>query len=367
MTEPDEPQDPLPVKGWRARVRFWAEILHKLAIPLLTVFGTMLTLVINERNNTRATLNQREQAESELRSNMFSELVNPLIEQSRLGESPSAAAPAAPAGAAAGTTAVDPALAARADRLTLLGELLALNFHEHFELGPLLRYVERMEGQSADNRHTLRSVARRVSGRQIAMLGRPETRLCATAGEGTLNFERLDLVTEAGQPASGLSCFLYRVEGDATDKPRLECSSRQGPDPARKWQPLKVVSPDCRDELIITLRNLDWDRQTLEVYLLVASKEQRAGTGAAQTETLDFSLSPYSLPFSDNTLLSSGNRFGLYVRSVSPDSNDCAEPGCVSSPRTMSLHFLWFPEDFYPPRERPTDFTRVRKALDIRH
>ena len=77
----------------------------------------------------------------------------------------------------------------------------------------VLRYVERMEGQSADNRHTLRSVARRVTGRQIAMLGRPETRPCATAGEGTLNFERLDLVTAAGEPASGLSCFLYRVEG----------------------------------------------------------------------------------------------------------------------------------------------------------
>ena len=149
-------------------MRFWAEILHKLAIPLLTVFGTMLTLVINERNNTRATLNQREQAESELRSNMFSELVNPLIEQSKFGEPQAVVAPASTAGAAAGAAAVDPVLAARADRLTLLGELLALNFHEHFELGPLLRYVDTLPGQTEDARSRLRATAGRVISRQLA-------------------------------------------------------------------------------------------------------------------------------------------------------------------------------------------------------
>jgi hypothetical protein len=369
VSEAHEPDEPAVEGVWRGRVRFWAEILNKLAIPLLGVLGTLLTLAINERNNTRATINQREQAESELRSSMFSELVNPLVEQARLAEPGRPAATVASVAPPDGGVVADPALGARADRLTLLAELLALNFHEHFELGPLLRYVEQLDGQTPENQRTLRAVARRVTGRQIAMIGRDEARPCATARDGALTFEKLRLRTVAGEPAKDLACFLYKVEdaGKTTDAPTLECSLRRGPDATRKWQPLMTVSPDCRDELTITLRELDWDRQTLSVEISVASRARGLGKDVYHTERLDFTLSPYSLPFSDNTLLGSGNRFGIYVRQVSPDSKDCKERGCVSLDREMGLSFMWFPSDFYPPRERPTDFAKVRKALSIPH
>lgn len=367
MSEPREPEELSAEGGWRARVRFWADILNKLAIPLLTVAGTVLTLAINERNNARATINQREQAESQLRSSMFSELVNPLIDQARLAEQPAQAQPGEPGTAEPGTQQGGGTTAARADRLTLLAELLALNFHEHFELGPLLRYVERLNGQSPENLRTLRSVARRVTGRQIAMLGRAEERPCPRekVREQVLHFESLKLATAAGQPASGLSCFLYPPKGETQAVPTLECDASRAPDMSRTWQPLMTVSPDCRDELIISLVDLDWDRQTLGVFISVASQNPGSGKVASQTETLDFTLSPYSLPFSDNTLLRSGNRFGLYVRQVEPDARACKERGCSEADRFMVLSFLWFPEDFYPPRERPTDFARVRRALNI--
>src|SRR4029079_107281 len=58
----------------------------------------------------------------------------------------------------------------RAQRLALLAELLALNFHEHFELGPLLRYVDTLPGQTEDARQRLRSTSRRVISRQLAPL-----------------------------------------------------------------------------------------------------------------------------------------------------------------------------------------------------
>lgn len=343
--------------GWRSLVQFWADIGNKLAIPLLTVVGTLLTLAINERNNARATINQREQAESNLRSNMFSQLVNPLIDQSRVDRDQGTLSPEQEAAFAE----------AHASRLTLLAELLALNFHEHFELGPLLRYVERLDAQTPQNQRTLRSVARRVTGRQIAMLGDPRSRRCTTTRDGVGTFEELYLVAKPGQPPTGQTCFLYESAGPGRARVELDCSAA-GPERGQKLHTLQVVSPDCRDELLISFSELDWERQTMRV-LVTKVNEAPVRSGAAEpdpvNEFVDFTLSTYSLPFSDNTLLRSGNRFGLYVRQAEPDPSSCADPGCTEHRRQMLLSFLWFPRDFFPPRERPTDFAEVRRALRL--
>lgn len=345
--------------GWRGRVHFWVEILNKLALPALTVLativGTWLTLTISERNNARATINQREQAESNLRSNMFSQLVNPLIDQSKL------------VGGIAGGQDPEAVARERADRLTLLAELLALNFHEHFELGPLLRYVERLEGQTPANRRTLRSVGRRVTGRQIAMLGRAGDSGCATAEEREGTFEELWLVSTADEAADGLqTCFLPQSAGTGQGALELQCVRSGGDHSERQSRQLVAVSPDCRDRLLISLNDLDWANQSLSAYITVepASARRRSGE-PVRSEFVEFTLSPYSLPFSDNTLLRSGNRFGLYIRQVEPSRDPCEPPGCDPSERLMRLSFVWFPDDFFPPRERPTDFAEVRKALKL--
>jgi hypothetical protein len=31
----------------------------------------------------------------------------------------------------------------------------------------------------------------------------------------------------------------------------------------------------------------------------------------------------------------------------------------------MRLSLIWFPRDFIPPRERPTDFEAIRKSLKL--
>ena len=46
------------------------------------------------------------------------------------------------------------------------------------------------------------------------------------------------------------------------------------------------------------------------------SARRSAGEAAAIPEFVEFTLSAYSLPYSDNTLLRSGNRVGLYIRQV---------------------------------------------------
>jgi hypothetical protein len=125
---------------WKELVVFWVENLSKLALPIMTAIvalaGTYLTTRINEQNNLRDRITQREQAESALRTSMFRELVSPVV----------------------GNTG---ALVEEPQRLALLAELLALNFHEHFELGPLLMYVDELPGQAARRAAGMPAHARR--------------------------------------------------------------------------------------------------------------------------------------------------------------------------------------------------------------
>ncbi len=313
---------------WRANARFAADIVTTLAVPLATlgatIVGVHLTNSLKEReitianeNNVQALRNQREQSETALRSAMFKELVGPLLQSEAEG-------------AAAG----QPDLP-RAQRLALLAELLTLNFHEHFELGPLLRYVDTLPGQTEEARARLRGTARRVISRQLAPM------LAAESGPGGAHPGFLEISLNAGVDAplgALLSCALPDGAAPAPAGPiTLDCSA------SAVGAPLRVVSPDGRDHLQVSLRAVSWADQTVGIYARVLDRD---GAPQASTPPIEFTLSPYSLPFSDNTLLSSGNRFGVYLTRVDvvPDVA-----------RVMRLSFVWFPRDFVPPRERPLD------------
>jgi len=182
---------------WRANARFAADIVNTLALPIVTVAATVLGLYatnslrereieIARQNNLQSLRNQREQSETALRSAMFKELVGPLLQTG--GDSP-----------LTGPQADLP----RAQRLALLAELLTLNFHEHFELGPLLRYVDTLPGQTEDARSRLRATARRVISRQLAPL------LAAVDGPTGKNpgFLEISLNSDVSAPANALlSC-----------------------------------------------------------------------------------------------------------------------------------------------------------------
>jgi hypothetical protein len=370
----DEPQSSGPPGRPRSgsEIPRWVEILNKLAVPLLAAFatigGTWLSLYISERNNLRETLNQREQAESSLRSTMFSQLVNPMLEQTR---------EECQKRAADGTCleSEEQQIARqreRADRITLLAELLALNFHEHFELGPLLRYVDRLPKQTADNRNRLRSVARKVVGRQIASLGGTGSGSCASS-QGRAPVVASPVVeiwlrSTAEEAGRGLqNCFAQQPSDGNTAN--LKCV--RWDTPLSNVTPLVLRSPDCRDQFELKLYDLNWETLTL-----AASTEPPPSARTDKPEspvvkpggsydTVDFTVSPYSLPFSDNTLLRSGNRFGVYIRRVEPRRIPCRPPNCDPTTVRLLLYFVWFPKDFYPPLERPTNFVDVRKALRL--
>jgi hypothetical protein len=321
--------DPKPHRDWRENVRFVASVVNSLAIPLLTVAATAVgiyaTNTLKEReieiateNNSQALRNQREESETNLRSAMFRELVGPLLQSETEA-------------AARGDNADLP----RAQRLALLAELLALNFHEHFELGPLLRYVDTLPGQTEDSRQRLRSTSRRVISRQLAPLLSSAT----SSNQQHPAFIELSLNSDATEPADkGISCAV--PEGAAAPEAgsiTLQCSS------TALGVPLQILSPDGKDGLQINVRAVNWAAQTVGIYAVLLGPNSES---QSHTPPIEFTLSPYSFPFSDNTLLPSGNRFGIYLTRI----DDI--PGVA---RIMRLSFVWFPKDFVPPRERPFD------------
>ena len=213
------------------------------------------------------------------------------------------------------------------------------NFHEHFELGPLLRYVDTLPGQTEEARARLRSTSRRVISRQLAPL---LSSVAATKGRSPA-FQEISLNSDGTEPADKLlSCAV--PETDANTAPvsvsgtiTLNCSS------TALGAPLRIVSPDGKDSLQLNVRAVSWAAQTVGIYALLLGAD---GETQAHTPPIEFTLSPYSFPFSDNTLLPSGNRFGIYLTRL----DDI--PGVA---RIMRLSFVWFPKQFVPPRERPFD------------
>jgi hypothetical protein len=276
------------------RRAFWLDAANKFALPIVTAIvalaGTYLTTTINEQNNLRDTINQREQAESALRTSMFRELVSPVVsDNGMMGD------------------------ANRPGRLALLAELLALNFHEHFELGPLMLYVDELADQTSLNRNRLRSVSRRVISRQLAVLGPAED---ARKGEQCAS-ERTDvdiwLTSDATEPTDEPKTCEILPQGDNRSA-YFVCSSMSAQQESATFQPFTVSSLDCQDRLTILLADLNWDSNTVRVLATSTPRTGTTASAAADTtipEFVEFTLSPYAMPFSDNTLLRSGNRFGI--------------------------------------------------------
>jgi hypothetical protein len=328
---------------WKELVVFWIENLSKLALPIMTAIvalaGTYLTTRINEENNLRDTINQREQAESALRTSMFRELVSPVV----------------------GDTG---AMVEEPQRLALLAELLALNFHEHFELGPLLMYVDELPGQATRERNRLRSIGRRVISRQLAVLGPADDPAAGAQCSAERNDVDIWLTSDASEAIDARqTCQL--LQGDGTTA-YFACTSADVAAPENV--PFTVTSHDCQDRLTILLADLNWTSNTVRVLATSTPAPNQSSAplpSRSIPEFVEFTVSPYALPFSDNTLLRSGNRFGVYIRQIEPSREPCEAPACDPSTRLMRLSLIWFPRDFIPPRERPTDFEHIRRSLKL--
>src|SRR5712692_1611654 len=153
---PTPPAPPAPPRA-KPRILDWLEVLAKLLGASAVLVVALFANSLQSKLTGISIQSQREQAESQLRASMFNSLISPIV-GSQTGGKP-----------------------IPADREELMAKLLALNFHENFELKPLLEDAStKLEKEAASKKNTppdapdarehLWSVARRIAERQKASI-----------------------------------------------------------------------------------------------------------------------------------------------------------------------------------------------------
>ena len=278
------------------------DTLAKVAAAGAIVWAAVIANEFQSRMTATAVISEREQAESQLRANMFNNLIDPIV----------------------GGKGKEGDIAVERERL--LVELLALNFHEHFEFKPLLEHVDCRLGQDADeekgkeNRRSLRSVVRRVTERQISTLVR----------EGADQIEPIDFIETETRLIRGNEL------------------SDSVPKPTPFGQPKEVKSPEGRYSLKIGISKADWEKETFNIWILVDDN-----VCDQKRLPMDFTLTWFDFPLTDNTRLRDGNRFSVVLSAVHPQA------------RRVTLEVIWFPKGYFTARERPINYQKFQEILGL--
>ena len=309
-----------------SRIQFVLDVLVKLTVPLSAILAAYLASTFTARSSLQSLISQREQSDTNLRATMFGQLVGPIVGPARDG-----------------TQLPDPL------QYALLVKLLALNFHEHFEFGPLMQSAtDRLASAGATlgpetieaARQDLRSVAHRIIDRQISSLGEDPAQSCGPNASADVTF----WVFASGYP-----------EADVNEM-------RKGADKSvvfyRLGQPSDslpvVTAPNCKDALTVSFSQPNWDVDSIDLQVF----RNQPGSTVAR-DSYDFQLTPFSFPFSDNTLFDDGNRFAFYQKQIQrPDAK-------VKDVAMMVIKLKWFPQYFYPPSERPSNGKEVQQRLQL--
>jgi len=299
------------------------EMLDAVAKLIAASAVVAATLVANRYQSSMAAsnlLSQREQADSTLRAGMFHDLIGPV------------------AGSQGGNGNMS------VEREKLLVELLALNFHEHFELKPLMVHVddrlahenipEMTQSQRNDARYSLRSSAHRVMQRQLAMLTKSERN---SAPESCACVSRLDIMERPQQPVKQVA---------QAPKPCSAIANYFG-------DLISVTSPNGLYTLaFIIAKPKNWDDQSFDVSMRITSKN--GGDLSPVSADQDFQLTWFDFPYIDNTLLADGTRFSLVIDQVK------------DSTKKAIFKLVWFPQDYFSARERPTNYQQLREKLGLK-
>ena len=353
-----------------------ADWIAKLTAAVVAVFVAYIANSYESKMTAVSMFNQREQAESELRANMFGNLITPISGPKSDGD-------------------------IGVQRLLLLTELLTLNFHEHFEFKPLLEYVDaRLEASDEMNatevrqaRKSLKSIARRIVDRQIASI------MQEGSGEDRTTIEKVTFIQlpefeerVLADPNQSYSWNNYTLEKSAEGwRLRTETNDANASGHSNVmgalWQSIQDVvtgtrekhtdAPDRRvvtAELVTsTSRDGKWD---LHFTLYDVGQEITINFDIAAHEAnsvdinLDkvFTLSPFDFPLTDNTLLSDANRYAFVLDDVIEDANFTNDANRSDSFITniALLKVIWFPKNYFTPRERPVDYVKFLEKTDLK-
>ena len=329
--------------GGKRTLLEWLDVAAKLVGAFAVLAVAVFANSLQSRLSGISIQSQREQAESQLRASMFNSLISPIVGSQKDGKP------------------------VPASREVLLAELLALNFHENFELKPLMEdaaarlVAESRESRppqagTPDVREPLWSIARRTAERQRASIAREWDALGAGGGERTSKRGFLtDLFRNRARPDRG-GCETYTLIVDPKTErhnqrvlPDLDCHIV-----AAFRDAVDLTSPDGSYILRIWPREADWENQT--VILTVWPFRAEQGSPRKTDTSYRFTLTWFDLPFTDNTLLPDGNRFALYLRVHDSDPDT----------QKVTIMVMWFPVGYFTPRERPLNYREVQDLLGLK-
>ena len=280
--------------------RPWLELSQVVAMPLVTlVVGYLLNSSISSNQARDSNLRlyadmmgRREEADSSLRKDMFRSILDTFVATTTTGKS-------------------DP------ESQVLNLELLAYNFHESLDLGPLFKHVQRQlttraggNGEEPKDQSLvwrLERVAEEVKDRQLAAIGESGAvergELDVTkAGAGAWSLGRSVIALKPGEQRGGATLCLSFASTDF---------SSEAPEPVNHYRQFRVEFLDFAA-----------DRREVELALAVSKpleREQCQQLQESQVERANieteahFWVGPFGFPMIDNTRLSRSERCSVSV------------------------------------------------------
>ena len=294
--EVPQPQAPPPADDKNGRA--WIELTKILALPLVTlVLGYWFNSSLNERQQVESNIRlyaemmgRREEADSNLRKDMFNSILATFMSK-------------------------DPALRLSSEELIrqqiLSLELLAYNFHESLDIGPLFKDVERRI--ALQERGTNEELRRRLESVAVQVI---EHQLTALSDVGMV--ERGGALPEKIKDFQAHIMFGTRAIPDPRIKPgegasRL-CLSMEAPDGSRHYRQFRLELIGLND----TAREVQVHLYVSQ--LLTAEQCQQASLdvdGKPEVDT-NFIVGLFDFPMIDNTRLSSGERTTVSLTALNP-------------------------------------------------
>jgi hypothetical protein len=340
----------------------WQDIIVRTVIPGVLIAFTgfvsemTITSISSKGENARLVTNlqiQREQAESNLRKDIFDQAVAALI------------------GEEAGNGEIED----YSKRLLKL-ELLALNFGDSIRLSPLFSEFERDLNRIDDPAHfvsvsvlqrRLRSLAKRVASSQLSFLGQrgasvPIQIMLTPDGNGFCHGKAEykwpdDEFQYTGDsekvPAAALKELLIETATIALDEPNAETRY-----------------------VIANFSDLDPTRKKVRVSLKVCRLQDKASCDTDDADAVKrvFTLDYFNFPTIDNTRLPNNDRFALALEDFTLGDTtlpaDCPRDDkliselqclCQTNPSTLTVSFVLFPSEYASLRDRPT----MRESLHL--
>lgn len=346
----------------------WVDAMMKVVIAGLGIWVSILGYSYQKSFTSSQLLVQQEKGDTEIRAQMFGKITDRLMRPNDGNDS--------------------------LVQDALLAQVLALNFHELIDLKPLMVQLDsqlsksiessKKSGKNAskleeekDALSGLRSAARRIRDRQVAALitnPRPGSKYSVADKENKLKngFVRYISVVREGSKKKNL-CFVKQKEG------KNGCLR----------EVMELDGPRKDENLYISIDKADWDKQTFdvafnpqkpvpdsEIVLPEGTKAEDVESCASasndengNSETADndiaiqaghksFSVTWYDFPYTDNTLKANGDRYSVFIDQV------CKSTGSNSGyPDAVRLGILYFPEDYYPSRDRPVSYRQLSDKL----